>query len=253
VFVAREQMLDALVLRCRDYKENDKLVTVFSATEGRETLLARGARKPDGSLRAVSQPFSRISLQKAAGRGSLNILTQGEVQEPFLPLKADLDKIAYAAYLSELVIIGMPEYKPQPQVFAALLAAWSMLDFSDKHTLAARFFELRLLDALGLRPRLDGCQSCGRSLEGGSFYLSAARGGIICRSCRGSEAGLISAGTVRNMQRLLDAPFAKVPQLSISDTMLAEMEQALAPYLRYYLEGSGKAREFLRRLNAEPQ
>ena len=249
--MAREAMLDALVLRCRDYKENDKLVTIFSAAEGRETLLARGARKPDGSLRPLAQPFSRVSVQKVAGRGSLDILTQGEIIEPFLPIKADLNKIAYAAYLAELVIISLPENKPQPQVYASLLAAWSMLSLSERHAQAARFMELRLLDALGLRPYLDGCRACGRSLEGGSFYLSPGRGGIICRACRGSDSGIISAGTVRNMQRLLDAPLTRVPQLSISEAMLQEMELALTPYLRYYLEGSGRAREFLRRLENE--
>lgn len=248
----RYYQLQAVILRARDYKENDKLVSYFSLERGRRTALARGARKPTGSLRGLVQPFTQVNLSFAQGRGSLDIITQGEVEWPFISLRQDLTKIAYASYMTELIEASMPEDKPNREAFMLLLAAFSLLDLDADAALAARFFELRLLAALGLSPHLKDCTTCGRRLVGERFYLSPQQGGVLCATCAAvPEQLLISAGTVRYLQYLLQSELGRLPQLKVGLQSQAELERALTYYLEYHLERASKAHTLLKRLLQE--
>lgn len=72
----------AIVLRANDYKDNDKIVTLFSREFGRIDALAKGAKKATGHLSAVVKPFVcgeyniKISNEKA-------YITQGIAKESF--------------------------------------------------------------------------------------------------------------------------------------------------------------------------
>ena len=54
----RSRRVQALILKSRDYREQDKLLHVASAEYGVELAIARGARKAGGSLRGLSQPIA---------------------------------------------------------------------------------------------------------------------------------------------------------------------------------------------------
>lgn len=243
----RNYRLQAVILHNRDYKENDKLVSFFSNERGKETALAKGARKPNSSLRSLVQPFCEVEIDFAKGRGSLDIVTQGQMRNAYWQLHNDLDKIAYASYIAELTDLALPEKKAAPAVFYLLLATLTMIDLSDQLFLAARFFELRLLAALGISPQLNRCSGCGRSINESSFYLSPYRGGLLCASCS-AEQPRISAGTGRVMQYLASADLKKILNLKISNQMGQEMEKSLELYLNYYLEKASQAKRFINQL-----
>ncbi|MCL1905565.1 MAG: DNA repair protein RecO [Clostridiales bacterium] len=241
--------LQAIVLRNRLYKEHDKLVSLFSLERGRLTALARGASRPTGGLRGLTQPFTQVNLCLARGRGSLDVITQGEVERPFISLRQDLDKIAYASYMAELITLAMPEDKPSRGVFSLLLSAFFLLDMDVAPSLASCFFELRLLDALGFAPHLDGCMGCGRGILGGSFALSPAKGGLLCLSCAfDRSAAPLSPGSIMTMRHILREPLSRLPKLKVGAARLQELKQAISPYMDYHLEYAPKAREILKSL-----
>ena len=247
----RDYLVDALILKSFPLNESDRVVTLFSRERGRLTAIAKGAVKPKSSLRGLIQPPRYCHLALTKGRGSMEIITQGEMIEPYLSLHNDLLKIAYANYVSELLAAGMPENKVQEDVFLLALATYSLLDLSDEVLLAARFFELRLLKLMGLFPDLEKCSRCGRRLEGGYFYLSPRWGALVCASCHGSDENLLSAGTVKMMRKLSEVELNKLLSLKISKNSYLEMEKAIYNYLDYHLEYSAKARNFLKMLLAE--
>jgi DNA repair protein RecO (recombination protein O) len=241
--------LQAIVLRNRLYKEHDKLVGLFSLERGRLTALAKGASRPSGGLRGLTQPFTQVNLSLARGRGSLDVITQGEVERPFISLRQDLAKIAYASYMAELITLSMPEGKPSRSVFALLLAAFSLLDLDMAPPLVSCLFEIRLLGALGLAPHLDNCLGCGRGLKGGSFVFSPARGGLLCVSCAGpAPSPPLTAGAIMTMRHILREPLSRLPQLKIGPACLRELEQAIGPYVDYHLEYALRARALLQSL-----
>ncbi|MGI5891577.1 MAG: DNA repair protein RecO [Bacillota bacterium] len=247
----RNYELQALIIRTRNFQENDKLITFFSVEKGKRTALAKGVLKEKSTLRGVVQPFCHCQLAFAKSRGSLDIITQGQVIEPFLALRSDLERIAYASYIAELIDIGMPDNKANIDIFALLLAAFSLLEMHDDLPLVRHFFELRLLENMGLTPQLDHCMVCGRRALGTYFFLSPFRGGLVCANCHTGQEGLISPGTVQVIRRLLSSPLVKIPNLKISPISQKELEKALSNYLDYHLEYMARARNVLTQLLSE--
>ncbi|NLF80248.1 MAG: DNA repair protein RecO [Clostridia bacterium] len=245
----RDQNIDAIILKARDYKEQDKLLTYFSLESGKGVAVARGAMKPGGSLRNIAQPFCRVSLTLSPPRGGIAYINQGLPAASFISLDAKLEAIAYAAYISELADAAMPERRPSANFFGLLLAVFSLLKMDTDVLRTARFFELRLLAELGLLPNMAGCQECGRGLPAGNFFLSPQAGSLLCQGCGGADAApRLSAGAVQTMRQLAAQPFSRIPSIKISAAIMAEMEQALGYFLDYHLEYSPKARRILRQL-----
>ena len=61
---------DAIVIRAIDYKESDRLLTLFTPLRGKVTAGIRGVRKPKAKLNFASQPFcfAEYVLAEKGGR-----------------------------------------------------------------------------------------------------------------------------------------------------------------------------------------
>lgn len=244
----RNRAAEGIILRCRDYREQDKLLTLITVA-GPERLIARGARKPGGSLRAVAQPYTRAALLLTPPKSGVSFLSEGQTLETYLRLDDDLTRFAYAAYLAELLLTVWPEGKAQPALYYLAQAAYSLLKLDDDLPRMARFFELRLLKELGWLPELECCAGCGRSLIGGSFQLSPERGALLCLSCgAGGQQPVLSAGGVETMRRLLAAPLTKITGIRFSPRIGDELDQALTYYLEYHLDYRSRVRRVLTEL-----
>lgn len=241
---------ECLILRGRDYKETDRLLIVFSRRYGKFSCLARGVRRSNSRLKASTQLFSYSRLTFTDSKG-LALVTQGEAIEPRAELRGDLTKIACASYIGELLDGVLPEGKPQENIFVLAGAALTLLCSDAEPFLLLSCFELRLLAALGYRLSFDSCAACGRSVQGGEFYLSPERGGVICAGCRerlpaGGLPPALSAGACRLLSGLLQWELRRVFNLKVSPAMRQEADAALAYYLEYYLgRPAVKARENL--------
>jgi len=92
---------EAIVLRRSDFGEADRLLTVFTPERGKLRLIAKGARKPSSRKSGHVELFSYSRYLVAVGH-DLDIVTQAETIEPFLPLHEDLLRATYAYYVAEL-------------------------------------------------------------------------------------------------------------------------------------------------------
>ena len=255
----RDRTYEAIVLRARDWREQDRLLTLVSLEKGPETVIARGAKKPGSKLAACSQPFCRATVTLSPAKGGVSFLKEGRQEESYLPPGGDVERFAYLSYFSELLLAGWPENRPEPGLFALARAAFLMIKLDDQLSRTARFFELRFLDQLGLLPDLSSCAACGQSPASADprrFLLSPQRGQLLCAACaEAADANslrnglpLLSPGALRYMTTLREAPFSKVSRLRLSPALDREIEQALDPYLSYHLDYAGKAKAVLKEL-----
>lgn len=256
----RDRTYEALVLRARDWREQDRLLTLVSEDGGPETVISRGAKKPGSTLAACSQPFCRATVTLSPAKNGVSFLKEGRQEESYLPAGGDVERFAYLSYFSELLLAGWPENRPEPGLFALARAAFLMIKLDDDLSRTARFFELRFLDQLGLLPDLSACAACGQSPASSDprrFLLTPQRGQLLCESCaRYSRATddaipnlpLLSPGALRYMTGLLTAPLSRLSRLRLPPTLNREIEQALEPYLAYHLDYAGRAKAVLKEL-----
>lgn len=86
---------EAIVLKSIDYKENDKMLTLFSSDLGKISAGIRGVKKPTAKLNFAAQPFC-FAEYILAEKGGRYTVTGAYLHEAFYGLRLDIVRF-YAA------------------------------------------------------------------------------------------------------------------------------------------------------------
>jgi DNA repair protein RecO (recombination protein O) len=244
--------VEAIVLKRTDHGEADRLLTLFTPDLGKMRAIAKGARKPASRKSGHVELFARTHLLVAKGK-QLDIVTQADTLDAFLPLRENLERIGYAYYLAELVDRFSEEGTENRAIFDLLLRALAALgDETTDPDLLARFFELRLLQYVGYRPQLFNCVHCGKAIAPVENYFSAEAGGVIDPDCaqtqRAFDAQTISLDALKILRYLQTREWETVRALRLGDAAMSQVEALMLRYITYHLERNLKSVEFLREL-----
>jgi len=240
---------EAIVLKRRAQGEADSIFTLYTPNFGKIRVVARGVRKPKSKLGGHLEPLTRSALVLAKGQ-NLDIITQGQTIEPFLPLRDDLWRTGCAIYAAELVDQFCAEQSENYHVYKLLHSTFLWLCEAPNAELVLRTFELHLLNHLGYRPELYQCINCRTKLEPEGNLFSASGGGVLCPACAGAEPVTrpISTDALKVMRFLLSQEQSSRRRLLMRQELSQELEQLLRVYIRYLLEREVKSVDFLDRL-----
>jgi DNA repair protein RecO (recombination protein O) len=241
------------VLRRKDIGEADRILTLFTPQLGKVRAVAKGIRKPRSRKAGHLELFTCTRLLLAVGR-DLDIITQAEGLDPYRPLRDDLLRSAYGAYMVELLDRFTPDAEENPELYDLLRQGLTWASTAADLALAARYYELHLLGLAGYQPQLRRCVACGRELAAEDQFFSAQEGGVVCPTCaKERTSGPGASGRLRmslaafKLLRYMQAnSYAKVAALSVSSRTQTEVEFLLARYITETLERQLKSVEFLK-------
>lgn len=218
-----------IVIRRHNLGEADRIITFMTVDYGKVRAVARGVRKIKSRLAGHVELFCRSDLMLAQGR-NLDVLTSARLQ--FHPALTEDYTGLQAAYLfAEMTDRLTEEGQAHPEVFSALAAGLEQLAAGEAGQLAELNFKLRLLDALGYRPQLNGCGNCGYKGGDRDYYFNSDGGGLTCAACpHGGQAGLSQAAI--KLWRLILRSGANLGQIKGSQ----EAAEASLPVLDGFLE-----------------
>ena len=106
----RQTERTAIVLRFANYRDNDRMLTLFSPTQGRIEALSRGCRKPRSPILNASELFALGDFELYQKGVHLTVISANLI-ETFYPLRQDFDRLAVGTYL-----LGVAEAYIQPGV-----------------------------------------------------------------------------------------------------------------------------------------
>ncbi len=250
--------VEAIILRRTDFGEADRLLTLYTPDLGKVRAIAKGARKPSSRKSGHIELFTHSMLLVAKGR-QLDIVTQAETLEAFMPHRGNLERLGYAYYLAELVDRFSEEGTENRPLFDLLLHSLRWLgDEANDPALLARFFELRLAQNAGYRPQLFHCVNCGTAIEPMNNFFSAEAGGVIDPICmqtqrdkiaeHGWDVRSISLNGLKVLRFLQTREYETVRSLRLSSEVHTEVEAIMQHYVSHHLERNLKSIEFLHRL-----
>ncbi len=248
----RTYQTEAIVLRRSDFGEADRLLTVFTPERGKLRLIAKGARKPTSRKSGHVELFSHGRFLVAMGR-DLDIITQAETLEAFLPLRQDLLRTTYACYVAELADAFTAERDENRPLFNLIRDALGWLCTTDDLALAARYYEIHLLALVGFQPQLFLCGGCREPLQPVVNYLSAAEGSVFCPKCGHDRVGTaeLSLNALKVLRFLQTRDWATCRLLRLSPAGHAEVERTMNHYITYHLERRLKSVDFIHRLRLQ--
>lgn len=84
---------NGIIIKEMPYRDQDKILTVFTEKEGKVQCIARGVRRPKSPLLASTQVFAYSELVYYPGKTFGNI-QQAHLIESFYALRNDLNKMA---------------------------------------------------------------------------------------------------------------------------------------------------------------
>lgn len=243
----RTLRVEAVVLRHSDWGEADRLLGLFTREQGKLRAVAKGARRLRSRKAGHLEPFTRVALMLARGR-DLWIVTQAETVDAYLELRDDLERIANASYVIELLDRFTYEEGANRPLYQLLVETLGRLSSLDDPFLTVRYYEIRLLDILGFRPELVNCVRCGELIQPQDQYFSALLGGALCPKCGPSEptSRPVSMPALKYMRHLQRSSYNEACRARVTTAVRQEMETLLQYYLTYLLERALNTPAFLR-------
>lgn len=241
---------DAIILRRQDFKEADRLLTLFTPDYGKFTVIAKAVRKPTGRMTGHVELFARSTMMISRGR-DLDIVTQAEMADPFLPIRENLEAAAYANYIVEL-LDRFTEAEEQNTPLYNLLAqtlGWLAESEQDRR-LVGRYYELSLLRLVGFQPDLFNCVVGLEEIEAQDQFFSAAEGGVVCpEHAEGNPHAMpINLTALKTLRYLQTRDFEVIKKLHVNDLLHGDLERIMQNYIIYLLERRLKSVDFIRRL-----
>jgi DNA repair protein RecO (recombination protein O) len=249
---ARSYGVEAVVLRHSDFGEADRIVTLYTRQFGKTRAIVKGARKVASRKAGHLEPFTQVKLQLARGR-DMPLVTQADTVEAYVPLRENLELTGQTSYVIELLDrFTYDEGAGSPAVFELLTATLRRLASQVDPWLAIRYYEMRLLDHLGFRPKLFECAHCGRDIVPEDQYFSYAAGGVICPTSARTEPDLrpISVEALRYLRHFQRSSFQDASRARPSVEAAQETENIMQGYFAYLLERELKTPGFLRQIRS---
>lgn len=175
----------AFVLHTRTQTESSLLVDLFIENGGKITVLAKGARRKNSSLKGLLQPFTPLIVQYS-GKSNIKILRQVEAMSLTLPLVSV--SLYSAFYLNELLHRVLIADTEMPTLFDDYLKSLQQLAQQAPAENVLRTFELSLLENMGYYVDFFHCSATGDDIVESMYYQYQSEKGFISSLLRNNTS-----------------------------------------------------------------
>ncbi|MBN1325678.1 DNA repair protein RecO [Candidatus Falkowbacteria bacterium] len=183
-----------LILKRRDYQENDRLFYVYTKDHGKIEIVAKGTKKISSKLNSYLEPFYLVNLMIAKGK-VFDKLANANIIKSYENLRNDKELIGFFLinYLSEIIYNLILGQTPQNKKYELLIELLDILDVeiikereNKKEWLLflSNIFMLKFLNHLGYRPEIQRCLVCHKAILLTKNIFDFSRGGVICEDCK---------------------------------------------------------------------
>ena len=195
---------EAIVLQSIDYKDNDKLLTLFSPSLGRVTAGIRGVKKPKAKLAFSAQPFC-FAEYILAEKGGRYTVTNAYLHESFFALRYDIVRFYAACAMAEICLAILYENENYEGLFVALIEGLKSLALDDGDSAEAVLaFAIVALRESGYPLDLGFYEECGGDV-GEKLWFDFADGRFTTfdRCTQGERASVSTYHTLRKCAGLI--------------------------------------------------
>ena len=220
----------ALALKATDYKENDKLILLYSLEYGKITVHGKGIRKNTAKLKFCADQFcfGQYELAKVDDRFTLKTCDQ---LESFYSLREDVVTYYSACTIAECLANYTEVGQSEPAVFVETLKALQALTNGVEPLTVALRYILKFLELQGFKLDFDRCSVCDTKSK--KMFLDLQRGSLVCDSCRSVDSSPVSPRAVGACQMLDGMSYEKLPNLNFSLDILKDALRVCNKYIAH--------------------
>lgn len=192
-----ELIVNAVMLRAVDYNENDKILTLLTAENGKITAGIKGVKKAAAKLKFAAQPFC-FAEYVLAKRGEKYTVINATECESFYDLRTDIEKFYAASAAVEAADALTYEGDEFREIFYALVNALSKISAGNEKAELISFL-LFALEKSGYAINAENCFECGADLlHTDKLRFDMNAGSFTCFDCgNGSGASGVTYNVIR--------------------------------------------------------
>lgn len=235
---------DAIVIRSTDYGEGNKIITLFTKTHGKISVMARGAKKVKSRMHGTTQMFSYGQYIIYLGK-DMGTLNQADLHDYYQDIYYDIEKTAFAAYVVELADKVLEPREPNPYFFEQTLASIQHINKGKDLDIVARIFEMKVFQAAGYKPNLHKCTVCGS--EDSFVGFSVYHGGFICDEHEHDIENYIKlqSHTIKLLRIFEQIDLRRLGDINVKPSTKSQLQLVTRSFYDEYINSNLKSRHFL--------
>lgn len=231
--------IQGFILKIEDFRENDKIASIYTDQFGKIKVLIRGAKRLTSKLAGQCQPFILLNLTISSGRFWWHLIGL-ETRQVFLNIWQERLKLE----VGTKILIAVDDYlrpeKKDIKIFKLIFSALTVLNLisAEKARLILDSFLLKLIKLLGYQPNLKNCVFCQGKRHDQLKFFHLAKGGLTCATCQNKFGGAvpISWGAFKILSQMAEEKLAFWLKVSLPDERsICEAEKMINQFISWHL------------------
>lgn len=221
------------------YGDNSKILKVFTRDYGIISIMSKGCKKPKSALHEASNKLVLADFNISYKEDGISTLISADIVNLFKNIVMDymdIDKKMYSFYIVDLILQVINHMKidndHDDNIYDMLIASLTKIDEGLPPNIIYDIVRLKMLDYLGVKPSLDGCNNCGST---NVITFDSHSYGYICNNCYTNEK-IYSKDSIQNLRMLYIVDIDKIKKLEVPNLTIEEIEEFLDDY---YIENTG--------------
>lgn len=232
-----------IVLFNRNYREDDKLVKIFTETAGKRMFFVKHISR--SKLAPVVQPLTVADFIMKVNDSGLSYIDDYREVERFKRINQDIFVLSYASYVLALADSAVADGTDDPQLFAFLLKTLELMEQGLDYEILTNIFELQVLDRFGVRLNFHECSVCHR--VGQPFDFSYKYSGLLCPEhySMDDRRSHLDPNVPYLLDRFQSVSFEELQTISIGDDMKHKLRHFLDDLYETYVGLHLKSKKFI--------
>lgn len=146
----KEEKAEGIVLRCQEYQEKNRIISVFTPTAGLVQLIVKGISGRSPHLMTLTTPFTCAEFHYIIGRSGLFRFSEGSTLDENLILRDRFESLQAAGIMTQALLKLLLPESPDPPLYALYKVYLKQIPtFQDTSPLVASF-RLKILRHEGI-------------------------------------------------------------------------------------------------------
>ncbi len=148
-----EQNFKGIIVKLIDYKEADKLASIFSLEKGLITAKFTGVKRDKAKFKAVAQPFTFADFTVLERKDHLTV-TGAEIIDSFANVLSDYNKTICGYIVLDIIRSILPKEKPEQDIFLLTVSALKNIEQNNEFVATIDYI-LKFITLSGMGLKLD--------------------------------------------------------------------------------------------------
>lgn len=239
----RNAETSGLVLYSQNYKENDKLVKIFTESFGKRMFFVKNFSR--SKFASSLQNFSNSQLTILMNDEGFSFINDASETKTYKKITDDIFINAYASYLVSLTDAAIPDNHYDPALYQFLIKALELLDQNFDREIITNIFELQILNRFGVSLNFSECVFCHTTV--GPFDYSYQYNGCLCQKHfdKDLRRSHLDPNVIYLCNLFQEITFDDLKKISVKDEMKKKIRQFIDGLYDEYVGIHLKAKKFL--------